>query len=75
MTTDVLIQTIALHNTRSVLLLFFTAGLVAHFIDYKKLKDQPQFRAERKFILVASRVFVYGSLVLLAAVQVFNWTV
>jgi hypothetical protein len=53
--------------------LFILSGLFAYIVDYRFLKEKPEFEREKKFAKAGAYVYIIGGIVAFLTINILNW--
>ncbi|WAH38731.1 hypothetical protein [Alicyclobacillus dauci] len=70
---DLAFQLLIFSHARMNVTMFVLTGIMAYFIDYRSLRDEPQFRREATLVRITAFVFCIGGLAVLVAFQILVW--
>jgi hypothetical protein len=66
-------QLLIIGHMRANVVMFIMAGLLAYFIDYRRVKDKAEFRLEAMLVKATSVIFVVGGALVLCLYQALFW--
>jgi hypothetical protein len=70
---DTSIQWILLRNLRPILMVVCILGVISYLVDYRPLRNKPQFAKEARFSQIASLSLIGVSFAGFVLMQVLNW--